>query len=121
MNTIAYPAPFLEFVSHFNAGRYHACIQPLETLWFAERDDFHKALIRACVGLNQIGMGLDSGPRFLLQTARELLESYGARHGGLDLVALRRFLLDAEAVLQTAPPREPPPYTIVLEDPESRK
>ena len=110
-----YPAPYLEFVSNFNARQYHACIAPLEVLWFAQRDNFHKALIRMCVGLNQIGLGLDSGPRFLLRTARELLEPYGERHIGLDLTALRSFLRQAEAVLDTPPPRTAPPYTIVLE------
>ena len=65
-----YPEPYLRFVQHFNSRQYHACIAPLEEIWFEERDDFHKALIRICVGLNQIGLGLDSGPRFLLRTAR---------------------------------------------------
>ncbi len=109
-------APFREFVAHFNARRYHACIAPLETIWFVERDDFHKALIRMCVGLNQIGLGLDSGPRFLLTTARALLEPYGDHHGGLDLVDLRAYLERAEAVLDTPPPREPPPYRITLDE-----
>ena len=110
-----YPAPYLEFGSNFNARRYHACIAPLEEIWFAQRDDFHKALIRMCVGLNQIELGLESGPRFLLRTAHELLEAYGNRHNGLDLAALRSFLVQAEAVLDTPPPRTAPPYMIVLE------
>src|SRR3712207_320663 len=112
---MVYPAPYLEFVEHFNACHYHACIAPLEVLWFTQRDDFHKALIRMCVGLNQIGLGLDSGPRFLLRTARDLLEPYGDLHNGLDLRALRNFLLQVEAVLDTPPPRTAPPYMLVLE------
>ena len=112
---MSYPAPYHEFVQHFNARDYHACIAPLEEIWFAERDDFHKALIRICVGLNQIGLGLDSGPRFLLSTARDLLAPYGEQHNGLDLTALRDFLREAEAVLDGTPPRVPPPYTIILE------
>lgn len=109
-----YPEPFLQFVALFNERQYHACIAPLETIWFAERDDFHKALIRMCVGLNQIGLGLDSGPRFLLSTARELLAPYGEHYNGLDLAALRAYLAAAEAVLDAPPPRKPPPYQISL-------
>jgi predicted metal-dependent hydrolase len=107
---------YLAFVEHFNARRYRACVEPLEQIWFAQRDDFHKALIRVCVGLNQIELGLDSGPRFLLQTARELLASYGTRHNGLDLDHLRAFLVRAEAVLDDEPPRTVPPFTIELQD-----
>src|SRR4051794_25904737 len=107
-----YPEPFLVFVEYFNTRHYRECVEPLEELWFAQRDDFHKALIRMCVGLNQIRLGLDSGPRFLLRTARELLAPYGERHQGLDLHSLRAFLLDAEATLDTAPPRTAPSYTI---------
>jgi hypothetical protein len=110
-----YPVPYLTFVELFNARRYRDCVEPLEELWFARRDDFHKALIRMVVGLNQIGLGLDSGPRFLLRTARELLEPYGERHQGLDLQSLREFLLEAEAVVEREPPRQVPPYALKLE------
>jgi len=107
-------APYLKFVAHFNAREYRACVDPLEVIWFEQRDDFHKALIRVCVGLNQIGLGLDSGPRFLLRTARELLLPYGAWHQGLDLAEFATFLDQAEATLDANPPRVVPPYTIVL-------
>ena len=110
-----YPEPFLQFVALFNERQYHACIAPLETIWFAQRDDFHKALIRMCVGLNQIGLGLDSGPRFLLRTAAELLVPYGTHHQGLDLDDLRAFLRRAEAVLDRDGPRIAPEYTIALQ------
>ena len=111
-----YPQQYLVFIELFNAGRYRECVEPLEVIWFAQRDDFHKALIRMCVGLNQIGLGLESGPRFLLGTARELLEPYGERHQGLDLRSLRKFLFEAEALLNHEPPRVIPPYTIRIED-----
>jgi predicted metal-dependent hydrolase len=110
-----YPEPFLLFVEHFNEQRYRECVEPLEEIWFAQRDDFHKALIRICVGLNQIGLGLDSGPRFLLRTAGELLAPYGGRHQGLDLQELRQFLLEAEGLLDHPPPREVPPFTLRLD------
>lgn len=87
-----YPQPYLQFVDHFNRGEYRACVEPLEELWFAQRDDFHKALIRLVVGLNQIKLGLDSGPRFLLATARELLQPYHPQHCGLDLIELDQLI-----------------------------
>jgi predicted metal-dependent hydrolase len=96
---MTYPQPYLDFVAHFNRGEYRACVEPLEELWFAERDDFHKALIRLCVGLNQIELGLDSGPRFLLATARDLLQPYHPQHNGLDLLALDAFIARQEARL----------------------
>lgn len=108
-------AAYMQFVACFNDRRYHDCIMPLEEIWLVERDDFHKALIRMCVGLNQIVLGLDSGPRFLLSTARDLLEPYGDCHNGLDLRALALFLRNAEAVLDQPPPRQAPAYTIELD------
>lgn len=94
-----YPQPFLEFAEHFNRCEYRACVEPLEELWFAQRDDFHKALIRLVVGLNQIELGLDSGPRFLLSTARTLLHPYQPAHNGIDLRALDAWVAQHEARL----------------------
>lgn len=94
-----YSHHYLEFVEHFNRGEYRACVEPLEELWFVQRDDFHKALIRLVVGLNQVALGLDSGPRFLFATARELLQPYHPQHNGLDLVTLDAFIAAHEARL----------------------
>ncbi|HEY0733645.1 MAG TPA: DUF309 domain-containing protein [Herpetosiphonaceae bacterium] len=96
---MSYPEPYLAFVAHFNRGEYRACVEPLEEIWFARRDDFHKGLIRLVVGLNQIKLGLDSGPRFLLATARELMQPYHPRYGGLDLVALDAWIAGQQARL----------------------
>lgn len=104
--------PFTTFIALFNDGRYHACIAPLEELWFGQRDDFHKALIRMCVGFNQIGLGLDSGPRFLLTTAQELLAPYGTHHNGLDLTHIAAFLQTGLALLDQPPPRVVPKFRI---------
>lgn len=113
-----YPQPYLQFVDHFNRGEYRACVEPLEELWFAERDDFHKGLIRLVVGLNQIGLGLDSGPRFLLSTARLLLRPYHPKHGGLDLVALDAFVAQQELQLDRDPgDRQRLCYTLQLDPP----
>jgi predicted metal-dependent hydrolase len=98
---------FQTFVDHFNRGEYRACLDPLEEIWFVERDDFHKGLIRLVVGLNQIRLGLDSGPRFLLATARELLQPYHPRHNGIDLAALDAFIAQQQARLDGAPDSQP--------------
>lgn len=115
---LRYPPPFLEFVELFNRGSYRACVEPLEEIWFAERDDFHKGLIRLVVGLNQIGLGLDSGPRFLLATARELLQPYHPRHNGLDLVALDAWIATQQARLdQPDRASNEPAFQIELDPP----
>ena len=80
------------FIDRFNAGRYVDCVLPLEHLWFAGRDDFYKGLIRLCVALNQIRLGLLTSPRFLLQTAHELLGPYAPQHHGVDVRALRAYI-----------------------------
>lgn len=96
---MSYPEPYLAFVEHFNRGEYRACVEPLEEIWFAQRDDFHKGLIRLVVGLNQIKLGLDSGPRFLLATARELMQPYHPRYQGLDLIALDAWIASQQSRL----------------------
>ena len=111
-----YPQAYLAFVAHFNRGEYRACVEPLEELWFVQRDDFHKGLIRLVVGLNQIKLGLDSGPRFLLATARELLQPYHPRRQGLDLHALDAWIADQQARLdQPQPGSCAAPFEIVLD------
>jgi len=98
----SYSHHFRSFVDHFNRGEYRACVEPLEAIWFIERDDFHKGLIRLVVALHQMRLGLDSGPRFLLATARALLRPYHPRHNGLDLVALDAFIARQQARLDGA-------------------
>jgi hypothetical protein len=109
-----YPQPYLEFIQHFNRGEYRTCVEPLEKLWFAQRDDFHKGLIRLVVGLHQLTLDLDSGPRFLLSTARELLLPYHPKHNGLDLVALDAFIAQQAARLDDVC-TELPPSSFVLQ------
>lgn len=111
-----YPPPYLAFIDHFNRGEYRACVDPLEELWFAQRDDFHKGLIRLCVGLLQMERGLHSGPRFLLATARDLLRPYHPRHNGLDLVALDACIARRQARLDGADDSDP--FLIQLADNE---
>ena len=112
-----YSQAYLQFVEHFNRGEYRACVEPLEALWFAERDDFHKALIRLVVGLNQITLGLDSGPRFLLSTARTLLQPYHPAHNGLDLAALDKWIAQQEALIGTVASKRDALFALRLDPP----
>lgn len=80
------------FLDRFNTGQYVECVLPLEHLWFAGRADFYKGLIRLCVALNQLRLGLVTSPRFLLQTAHELLGPYDPEHHGIDVQALRALI-----------------------------
>lgn len=86
------PHPFAQFISSFNAADYRACVEPLEELWFEERDDFHKGLIRLCVALHQLRLGLLTSPYFLLSTAAELLRPYAPVYRGIDIAALLEFI-----------------------------
>lgn len=114
---MAYARHYLAFVEHFNRGEYRACVEPLEELWFAQRDDFHKALIRLVVGLNQLKLGLESGPRFLFATARELLKPYGGYHQGLDLHALMAFIAEQEARIGSHAESAVPRFVLKLNPP----
>ena len=79
-------------VEQFNQKQFVECVLLLEQLWFAGRSDFYKGLIRVCVALNQLRLGLLTSPRFLLTTASELLEPFEPEQHGLDVAALRRYL-----------------------------
>ena len=86
-------------VELFNAGRYIECVVPLETFWFAGRDDFYKALIRVCVALNQLKLGLITSPRGLLETAHTMLAPYTPIYESIDVQALREQLAHCLAVI----------------------
>ncbi len=80
------------FIAHFNAEEFVPGVLALEHLWWAERSDFFKGLIRLSVALNQLRLGLITSPRFLLTTAAELLAPFEPTYHGLDVVALRRYI-----------------------------
>ncbi|HEY1011647.1 MAG TPA: hypothetical protein VGE07_03020 [Herpetosiphonaceae bacterium] len=87
------------FVERFDSGRYVEGVLALEEIWFAERDDFHKGLIRICVALNQLRLGLLTSPRFLLTSARALLAPFAPSHRGVDLAALLTFIEQCLALI----------------------
>lgn len=102
------------WIDDIEQGAYIAALLKLETIWFRERDDFHKGLIRMCAGLNQLRLGLDSGPRFLLSSARALLQPFQPRQAGIDLLALDHVLVACLQLIEDFPgqPRTPPPMAL---------
>lgn len=84
------PTPeFVDVVARFNAGEYRGCVEPLETLFFADRNTFHQGLLQYVVALHQLRMGLVRSPRRLLRQVLELLSPYPEWQEGVDLTALR--------------------------------
>lgn len=72
-------------VEHFNAERFRDALLTFEECYFAERTNFLRGLIKLSNGLNQLRLGLVSGPRRTLASAAELLAPYAPAHGGLDV------------------------------------
>jgi len=97
---------YLGYFEHFNRMLYYEAHDVLEHLWLQQRgaadDHFYKGLIQfagAFVHFKQQylhpahakhGRRLRPGSRLLL-LSRHYLAPYGPEHGGLDLLALRRF------------------------------
>jgi hypothetical protein len=105
--------PAAEAVRRFNERDYRGCVEPLEVLWWRERSDFARALIRVCVAFHQMRIGLYESPLKLLRNAVAALEAGEWRGEGIDardLEAPLRVLIDREsgAAEGGRNPREPP-------------
>jgi uncharacterized protein len=86
------PPPFDRVLSHFNAGEYRACVEPLEELFSADRNTFYQGLLHLVVALLQTRLGMVRGPRIRFDSAAELLAPYTPWHRGIDIEALLRFI-----------------------------
>jgi Domain of unknown function (DUF309) len=82
------PPPFDEVVARFNAGEFRACVEPLEVLFFADRNTFYQGLLHLVVALLQLQRGMIRGPRIRLSSAAELLAPYAPWHRGVDVAGL---------------------------------
>jgi len=104
------PAPeLLEYVAAFNREEYRACVEPIEALFFRQRNTFHQGLLQLAVGLMQLRLGLTRGPRTLLRSARELLAEYAPWQEGLAIAPILAHIDAWLAVLaQELPPCCPP-------------
>jgi uncharacterized protein len=88
----ALPPPFEEVVARFNAGEFRACVEPLEALFFADRNTFYQGLLHLVVALLQLKLGMIRGPRIRLTSAASLLARYAPWHRGVDVAGLLTFI-----------------------------
>lgn len=88
---------FSRAIKHFNVEAYRDALLAFEELWVVERSDFLKALIQLCNALNQLRLGLVTGPRSNLASAERLLAPYEPCHAGLDVAALRAYIADVRS------------------------
>ena len=86
------PPPFDEVITRFNQGEYRACVDPLELLFFADRNTFYQGLLHPVVALLQTRLGMVRGPRTRLASAAELLAPYAPWHRGVDVAGLLAFI-----------------------------
>jgi hypothetical protein len=86
------PQRFDQVMALFNAGEFRACVDPLEELFFADRNTFYQGLLHLVVALLQTRLGLVRGPRIRFGSATELLAPYTPWHRGIDVEALLEFI-----------------------------
>jgi hypothetical protein len=96
----------------FNTGRYRACVEPLETLYFPTRLPAYKGLIQVTVALLQLDLGLVSGPRYLLGSARRLLSEAGSEFAGIDVTGLVEQVEGVERWLASGREKPRPPVVV---------
>ena len=96
-SSIPAEAQFAQAIAHFNAEEYRDALLAFEQCWFAERSDFLRGLIQLANALNQLRLGLITGPRRTLASAEALLAPYAPAHGGLDVVALCEYIAAVRA------------------------
>lgn len=86
--------PIARAVSHFNAEEYREALLAFEERWKDERTDFLRALIQIANALNQLRLGLITGPQRNLASAATLLAAYEPVHAGFDVAALRTYIAE---------------------------
>jgi uncharacterized protein len=83
-------------------GAYFEAHEELELAWRAttptERD-FYQGLVHVAVAWYQAGRGNTVGARRQVEKALRRLEPYEPEHRGVDVAAVRRQLLSAQAVV----------------------
>ena len=84
--------PFVRAIDHFNAEEYREALLAFEERWHTERSDFLRALIQLSNALNQLRLGLVSGPQRNLTSAYALLAAYLPQHEGMDVAEVRAYI-----------------------------
>ena len=86
-------------IDHFNAEEYREALLAFEERWHTERSDFLRALIQLSNAMNQLRLGLVSGPQRNLTSAHALLAAYLPRYEGMDIVAIQEYIAQLLAML----------------------
>ncbi len=86
-------------MAHFNAEEYRDALLLFEQQWHTERSDVLRAMIQLCNALNQLRLGLTSGPRHNLASAARLLAPLPDEHAGLPIAAIRDYIAVLRALL----------------------
>lgn len=86
-------------IAHFNAEAYRDALLAFEQCWFADRSDFSRGLLQLCNALNQLRLGLITGPRRVLASAAERLAPYAPEHAGLDVAAICAYIACVRACI----------------------
>ncbi|MEM8533752.1 MAG: DUF309 domain-containing protein [Chloroflexota bacterium] len=84
--------PFMRAIDHFNDEEYREALLAFEERWHTERSDFLRALIQLSNAMNQLRLGLVSGPQRNLTSAHALLATYLPQHEGMDIAAIRAYI-----------------------------
>ncbi len=92
---------FQSFVQLFNQGLYRQALDPIEELWFAEKDPFYQGLVQLTVALNQLfHYRLVSGPKYLLASAEQLLKPYLPRYKGVDIQTIFAYIRQCQEAIR---------------------
>ena len=91
--------PFVRAIDHFNAEEYREALLAFEERWHTERSDFLRALIQLSNALNQLRLGLVSGPQRNLTSAYALLAAYLPHHEGMDVTEVRAYIAQLLAMI----------------------
>lgn len=100
MDSLEFPAAYLEGVRLFNEREFFACHDVLEELWtdtLGPERTFYQGLIHAAVSLFHFEEGNLGGARKMHDSTRRYLEPFSPWHMGLDLEG---FLMDYETCFQ---------------------
>lgn len=91
--------PFVRAIGYFNAEEYREALLAFEERWLTERSDFLRALIQLSNAMNQLRLGLVSGPQRNLTSVYALLEDYLPQHEGMDSAAVRSYIAQLLALI----------------------
>ncbi|NJK81229.1 MAG: DUF309 domain-containing protein [Chloroflexaceae bacterium] len=102
------PTHHIRAIHLFNAEHYREALLAFEERWHAERSDFLRGLINLANAMNQLRLGLVAGPRRNLTVARALLSAYEPQHEGLDIVRIRAYIAELQALISDESPLDTP-------------